>query len=321
MKKNLLLVSLLFLAASAMAQTETMTLTTSNAIGGQVRLLLDAAPADTAAIWIDLNNDGTRDANEEPDHFAGTRVLYTIGSQTITIHGKVGTLFCNSGGSNITAVDVSNNPNLSSLNCGINSITSLDVTNNPLITYLQVYNNQLTSIDVSKNTVLDNIDCSSNSLTELDLSTNTIVTVVNCYSNSISGSNMTAFMNSLPTTTSGHNIKIFDTAAATPDLNVATTADVAIATGKNWSVINKNATPYVGVSGIDNITNSDLNILSKKGYLEFNVAQPGELVSIYNIAGKQVFQGQLNGTSVNVPLEKGIYLVRVNSKVFKKVVE
>ena len=112
MKKNLLLVSLLFLAASAMAQTETMTLTTSNAVGGQVRILLQAAPEDTAAIWIDLNNDGMRDANEEPTIW-GTRAYYTIGSQTITIHGKVATLFCNSGNSNFTALDLSNNPTLS----------------------------------------------------------------------------------------------------------------------------------------------------------------------------------------------------------------
>ncbi|MCE5173774.1 MAG: T9SS type A sorting domain-containing protein [Bacteroidales bacterium] len=317
MKKNLLLVSLLFLAASAMAQNETIVVTTSKAVGEQLRFMLGAEEADRPDVWIDLNNNSTKDEGETVVTFS-PRTMYTIGSQTVTIHGKVTALYCN--GTAITSLDLTNDPLLKELNCGSNALTSLDVTKNPLITYMQFYTNQITSVDLSNNTAMTDLNCAQNKLTELVLPSSAPALInIACYSNSISGDNMTAFMNSLPTTTTGNKITIFDTAATTyPEANAATAADVAIATGKNWSVINKNLSVY---TGINNITNSDLNILSKKGYLEFNVAQPGELVSIYNIAGKQVFQGQLNGTSVNVPLEKGIYLVRVNSKVFKEVVE
>jgi|GEM_PF-641908 len=320
MKKNLLLVSLLFLAASAMAQNETIVVTTSKAVGEQLRFMLGAEEADKPDVWIDLNNNGTRDEGETVVTFS-PRTMYTIGSQTVTIHGKVTALYCN--GTAITSLDLTNDPLLKELNCGSNALTSLDVTKNPLITYMQFYTNQITSVDLSNNTAMTDLNCAQNKLTELVLPSSAPALIsIACYSNSISGDNMTALMNSLPTTTSGNKIIIFDTAASTyPEANAATTADVAIATGKNWSVINKDGSAYTGVSGIDNITNSDLNILSKKGYLEFNVAQPGEFVSIYNIAGQQVFQGQLNDTFVNVPLDKGIYLVRVNSKVCKAVVE
>ena len=316
MKKNLLLLSLLFLAANAMAQNETTVVTTSKAAGETIRFLLAAAPADTADVWIDLNNNNTRDANEEPSAW-GTRVFYTLGAQTVTIHGKLTSFYCNTTG--ITSLDLTNVPSLTQLNCGGNALTSLDVTKNPLITYMQFYTNQITSVDLSNNTAMTDLNCAQNKLTELIMpSSAPALSNIVCYSNNISGSNMTAFMNSLPTTTSGNKITIFDTAASTyPEANAATTADVTIATGKNWSVINKNNTPYEGVSGINDITNSDFDILSKNGQLNISFAQPGEAVSIYNIAGQKIFQEQLNGTTVNVPLDKGIYFVRVNSKVRK----
>ena len=318
MKKNLLLVSLLFLAASAMAQNETIVVTTAKAVGETLRFMLGAEEADKADVWIDLNNNTVKDEGEAVVTFS-PRTYYTIGAQTVTIHGKVTALYCNTTG--ITGLDVSNDPLLKELNCGNNVLPELDLTNCPLLTYVALYSCKLPELDLSENTFVRTLDCSDCQLTELDLSSCDSLTSIVCYSNDINGENMTALMNSLPTPLVTSNLTIFAPAAATPDLNAATTADVAIATGKNWNVINYDNTPYVGVSGINDVTNSDFNILSKNGQLRINHAKAGELVSIYNIAGKQVYQKRMESTSDNVSLNKGIYLVRVNSKVCKAVVE
>src|SRR5574344_2784147 len=66
--------------------------------------------------------------------------------------------------------DLSNFPNLDTLDCSFNSLTSLDVSKNTLLTLLNCNNNKLTSLDVSENTSLTSLYCDNNQLTSLDVS-------------------------------------------------------------------------------------------------------------------------------------------------------
>ena len=72
----------------------------------------------------------------------------------------------------ITSLDVSKNPKLTTLYAYDNKLTSLDVSKNPKLTYLDVRGNQIKNLDLSKNTKLTSVDASKNQLTSLDVSKN-----------------------------------------------------------------------------------------------------------------------------------------------------
>ena len=113
----------------------------------------------------------------------------------------------------IKNLDVSNNPNLTYLNCGYKGLTSLDVSKNTKLEYLNCSNtdqyqkfiymtelnvskntklkvlscssHQITSLDVSKNTVLEKLDCNNNHITSLDVNNNTVLNELKCHYNKI----------------------------------------------------------------------------------------------------------------------------------------
>jgi len=102
-----------------------MTFTTAKAIGAKVELLIDAEEADRANVWIDLNNNGVKDDGEAVTKF-GSMGEYTLGSQTVTIYGKVTKLDCIK--NQITSLDVSKNSNLKFLACYENKIFGSNMT-------------------------------------------------------------------------------------------------------------------------------------------------------------------------------------------------
>ena len=85
----------------------------------------------------------------------------------------------------LTSLDVSNNTELTFLNCQGNQLTSLDVSNNTELTYLNCGGNQLTSLDVSNNTSLVHFNCRSNLLECLNIKNgnNSIITIFVCTDN------------------------------------------------------------------------------------------------------------------------------------------
>jgi len=154
-----------------------MTLTTTRNVDETIRLHIEAAEADKADVWIDLNNDGVKDSGEDNVTF-GVLAYYTLGAQTVTIYGKVTMLVCYN--NSLTTLDVSNNAALQVLDCSHNSLTTLDVTTNTALQQLYCYINSLTELDLTKNTALLNLSCNGNSLTELDLTKNTALQRLYC---------------------------------------------------------------------------------------------------------------------------------------------
>ena len=57
------------------------------------------------------------------------------------------------------------------------------MSNNTQLTTLQCYGNQLSQLDVSNNTQLTTLKCYGNQLSQLDVSNNTLLTILDCFNN------------------------------------------------------------------------------------------------------------------------------------------
>jgi hypothetical protein len=67
---------------------------------------------------------------------------------------------------NLTAIDVTNNPKLTSLDLFLTPITTLDLSNNPVLQHLDVQGCSLSALDISNNPLIDDLDASYNSLSQ-----------------------------------------------------------------------------------------------------------------------------------------------------------
>ena len=148
------------------------------------------------------------------------------------------------GDNQLTSLDVSKNTALTTLKCYDNQLTSLDVSKNTALTDLYCYNNKLTSLDVSKNTALTDLYCANNQLTSLDVSKNKALTYLAITNNQIQGAGMATLIENLPTVTNGE-FYVYNTDGT--DGNRITTAQVAAAKAKGWSVKTKDGDDYAGV--------------------------------------------------------------------------
>ena len=90
---------------------------------------------------------------------------YTAGSTTMTVYGDIIGFDCSGNGANLTALDVSNNTQLTELDCDGNNLSSLDVSGCTQLTELGCRDNKLTDLDVSHNTQLKALSCGSNNFT------------------------------------------------------------------------------------------------------------------------------------------------------------
>ena len=93
--------------------------------------------------------------------------------------------------------------------------------------------NQLTSLDVSQNTALAYLYCGGNQLTSLDVSKNTALTGLNCTINQINEIEMGKLVESLPANNGKLYVKNLN---ISNEQNVITTAQVAAAKAKGWTV-------------------------------------------------------------------------------------
>lgn len=207
--------------------------------------------------------------------------------------------------SNVSAIDVSNLPNLTELYIGLNDLTELDVTNNAKLTTLS---------------------CEGNLLTAMDLSGCPDLTYLNCYGNAIKGAAMTALVNSLPQRTEanyGRFVVVDPT--YTQSANVCLKSDVAIARSKYWAAFTVNhegSSPmleqYEGEDpagiGIVSADGADLRYDAAAGVI--TVSQP-TVIEVYAVSGALAARAdgvtELDVTS----LPAGVYVLRAAGKVLK----
>ena len=169
-----------------------MVLTTKKAVGEKVELIIDAAKADQAGVWLDLNNNDKWDEgiDQKPTEFSES-IKYTLQAQTFKIYGKVWYLSCPS--NQLNFLDISHNPALTELYAAENNLPSIahlahlkslsidtyTLKNSQLpkgLTYLEVNETEgapLSTIDTSPFTELQILDVRlCKNLKTLDLSNN-----------------------------------------------------------------------------------------------------------------------------------------------------
>ena len=169
--------------------THYIVLTTQKAVGEKISLTINAAEADKAGVWLDLNGNGKWDEgiDQKPTFFYGN---YTLKAQTFRIYGKVNSIDCTY--NELTMVDISHNPALTKLfaydnnlpsiahldqlkELGIDTHTLLASSLPKGLTYLAINETDsapLSTIDTSPFTELENLNLYCKSLKSLDLSNN-----------------------------------------------------------------------------------------------------------------------------------------------------
>lgn len=135
-----------------------MFLMTSKAIGESI--MLEFAEEDLKKdIWIDLNNDHRKGADEIVTQ---QRTAYTIQSQIFHICGDVSELDCH--GNELTIVGTYGNEALQELRCDHNHLEGLDLTHNSKLTKLHCQSNDLFYLNVGENSQLKTLSCEDNQI-------------------------------------------------------------------------------------------------------------------------------------------------------------
>ena len=163
-------------------------LTTKKAVGKKISLNINAAEADKAGVWVDLNgNDKWDEGIDQKPVFDGDD--YTLQAQTFRIYGKIYNLNC--GDNQLTAIDISQNAALTRLLVEGNNLSSiahlehlkeLSIDSHTLLasslpkelTFLRINETTpLTTINTSSFTELNSLDIDNcKNLKSLDLSNN-----------------------------------------------------------------------------------------------------------------------------------------------------
>ena len=124
--------------------------------GELINLRLNAATYDTPVRIVSGSN--TQDITVGPNWNG----YHTADGTTMTIYGDLEGFDCKQNGANLTALDLSNNTQLTGVICSSNQLSSLDLSKNTELLILSCKDNKLTSLDISKNTKLKMLYCSGN---------------------------------------------------------------------------------------------------------------------------------------------------------------
>ena len=144
------------------------------------------------------------------------KITYRAANDTVTAYGDITGFSCKENGANLTALDLSNNTQLTGVICS---------------------SNQLSSLDLSKNTELLILNCKDNKLTSLDISKKSKLKELYCYDNNFTTATLDDIYCSLPDRTSKTN-GVIHPVLNSSDPNHATVlaTNAANATAKNWKV-------------------------------------------------------------------------------------
>ena len=134
--------------------TPKVTFVTNKAEGDSFILSVGVEEKDVPEVWIDLNNNGIKDADEAIGSIfqdmmkRGSLFVKIANSKTLTIYGKLTKIEFDGEREGVTSIDISQNEH-------IKTFTSLDISKLTELKGLYLNeNNSLTSLDLSKNTKL-----------------------------------------------------------------------------------------------------------------------------------------------------------------------
>ena len=276
---------------------------------------------------------------------------YTADGTTMIIYGDLKRFDCSGNGEKITALDVSNSPELETLLCHGNRISSLDVSKNTLLTKLDCSDNNLSSLDISKNTLLDKLYCIGNRISSLDISKNTKLTHINCSSNKLSSLGVSKNTKLATLYCHGNN---FSTAAlddiycalpdrtgnangvvqpirnsSSPDLATVLATNKQNAIAKNWKVLYyDNDTDIPATTGKHKCSATDIAEATAEPALTLYPNPVADMlylsatarnIRIYNVYGTEVAHATDTDRIDVANLPAGVYTVKADDTVAKMV--
>ena len=301
-----------------------ITLTVKN--GEAIKLDLWAAAAGTPVRIVSGSN--TQDITVGTSWTGFT--YYTADGTTMTVYGDLKYFDCLGNGENLTAIDVSNSPELEWLLCRKNRISSLDLSKNTKLTTLACEGNQLRNLDISKNTQLTNLYCFDNKLTALDVSKNTLLKELICHGNNFSTQVLDDIFCALPDRTGKDNgvVKPIGNSSS-PDLATVLATNKANATAKNWKVQYYDKTDIPATTGKHKCSaTTDIAEASAEQALTLYpnpvadvlyLSATARTVRIYNIYGIEVAHATDTDRIDVANLPAGVYTVRADGTVAKMV--
>lgn len=141
---------------------------TSDATSGQWDLQIEMKNNDDKkSVWIDRNENGKYDEGEEVTVF-NKSLHFPHEAKVITVYGNVLNFFCYA--NSLTALDISQCPDLEILDASDNKLATIDLSKNGKLRALTLHGNMLTAVDLSYTPHLFRFYCNKNKLTQLDLS-------------------------------------------------------------------------------------------------------------------------------------------------------
>lgn len=178
-----------------------------------VKFTTSRQPGETIKIYVKSADEFTIEGVQEKNFVSGSNTL-TLSSTEVFVKGDLTVFECPA--NDITTLTIEGTPSrLTSFDCSNNKIESLIITGAPALTQIHAQKNALKTLNIEGCTGIMRVDC---------------------YDNQLSGIAMKRFMQSLPDGSANNPyLFVIDTKSST-EQNVATTNDVAIATGKGWSV-------------------------------------------------------------------------------------
>lgn len=154
---------------------------------GIISLSVDAPALARFGVWIDLDGDGARaeDGSEEVKVFNVYQdYILAAGVKEVSVYGDITYLAAAS--NELTAIDVSGNLSLATLNVPLNNLTTIDLLQNKALGRLDISDNNISSLDVSANTALVSLWCFNNKLEAIDVSDNSALAFLDCSGNKLS---------------------------------------------------------------------------------------------------------------------------------------
>lgn len=156
---------------------------TSDATSGQWDLQIEMKNNDDKkSVWIDRNENGKYDEGEEVTVF-NKSLHFPHEAKVITVYGNVLNFFCYA--NSLTALDISQCPDLEILDASDNKLATIDLSKNGKLRALTLHGNMLTAVDLSYTPHLFRFYCNKNKLTQLDVSMLTQLKYFDCTGNKL----------------------------------------------------------------------------------------------------------------------------------------
>lgn len=152
-------------------------------------------------------------------------------------------------------------------------IESKSVTLKGAYTYLDCHGNAIRSLDLVGQTRLETLDCHDNDLTSLEVAGCESLESIACHDNPIIGETVTALIESLPNRKSTKSGKLL--IKGRPEARKVTKEDIALATSRNWQVLDSDGNQAVAIPEMSNVQPQDLGavancyMISKGGVYSF----------------------------------------------------